>query len=122
MANRGDSEPAGSEDPVVRRSANAKINADGLIVGIGASAGGLNAFKTFFSNMPIDCGMAFVLIQHLSPDHKSMLTDLLGKATQMRVFEADDGRPVEANRVFVIPPDSTLVPERTMQTAFSPWS
>ena len=52
--------------------------------------------------------MALVLIQHLSPDHKSMLTELLGRSTAMVVVEAEDGMPVEANRVFVIAPDSTL--------------
>jgi two-component system CheB/CheR fusion protein len=88
----------------------------GLIVGIGASAGGLSAFKSFLSNAPTDSGMAFILIQHLSPDHKSVLTDLLGKATDMPVLEAEDGMPVEANRVFVIPPDSTLtVKDRRLQ-------
>ena len=80
----------------------------GLIIGIGASAGGLNAFKSFLSNVPVGSGMAFILIQHLSPDHKSILADLLGKATTMPVVEAVDGMLVEANRVFVIPPDSTL--------------
>ena len=76
----------------------------GLIVGIGASAGGLNAFKSFLSNTPMDSGMAFILVQHLSPDHKSMLADLLGKSTDMPVLEAEDSMPVEANRVFIIPP------------------
>jgi two-component system, chemotaxis family, CheB/CheR fusion protein len=85
-----------------------KDNDGGLIVGIGASAGGLSAFKSFLSNMPPDSGMALVLIQHLSPDHKSMLTELLGRSTAMVVVEAEDGMPVEANRVFVIAPDSTL--------------
>jgi two-component system, chemotaxis family, CheB/CheR fusion protein len=79
-----------------------------LIVGIGASAGGLSAFKSFLSNTPSDSGMAFILVQHLSPDHKSLLTDLLGRSTDMPVLEAEDGMPVEANRVFVIPPDATL--------------
>ncbi|HEY2049830.1 MAG TPA: chemotaxis protein CheB, partial [Caulobacteraceae bacterium] len=79
-----------------------------LIVGIGASAGGLDAFKSFFSVMPADSGLAFVLVQHLSPSHKSMLAELLGKVTSMSVVEAIDGAPVEANSVFVIPPDSTL--------------
>jgi two-component system CheB/CheR fusion protein len=81
----------------------------GLIVGIGASAGGLNAFKGFFARMPVDSGMAFVLVQHLSPDHKSMLTEILGRITAMLVVEAEDGMPVDAGRVFVIPPDATLL-------------
>jgi two-component system CheB/CheR fusion protein len=79
-----------------------------LIVGIGASAGGLEAFKAFFGQMPADSGMAFVLVQHLSPDHKSMLVELLGAATLMTVVEAEDGMALEANRVFVIPPNATL--------------
>lgn len=79
-----------------------------LIVGIGASAGGLEAFKTFFANTPPQTGMAFVLVQHLSPDHKSLLADLLGKTTTMSVIEAADGVAVTPNCVLVIPPDATM--------------
>ncbi|MDZ4759656.1 MAG: chemotaxis protein CheB [Alphaproteobacteria bacterium] len=82
-----------------------------LIVGIGASAGGLEAFKTFFSLMPTDSGMAFVLIQHLDPNRLSMLVDLLSAATQMPVTEAKDGAQLIANHVYVIPPDATLTVE-----------
>ena len=82
-----------------------------LIVGIGASAGGLEAFRSFLANTPKDTGMAFVLVQHLSPDHKSMLVELLGKSTAMRVVEAADGVQVTPNCVFVIPPDATLTIE-----------
>jgi two-component system CheB/CheR fusion protein len=79
-----------------------------LIVGIGASAGGLNAFKSFFGEMPADTGMAFVLVQHLDPTHKSLLVDLLAGHTEMPVLEATDGAAVQANEVYVIPPDATL--------------
>ena len=79
-----------------------------LIVGIGASAGGLEAFKSFFTNMAADTGMAFVLVQHLSPDYKSMLAELLSKTTAMDVIEATDGVVVKPNCVFVIPPDATM--------------
>ena len=79
-----------------------------LTVGIGASAGGLEAFKNFFGAMPADTGMGFVLVQHLAPDHKSMLAELVGKSTPMKVIEAVDGMSVEANCVFVIPPDATM--------------
>ena len=79
-----------------------------LIVGIGASAGGLEAFKSFFNNTPPDTGMAFVLVQHLSPDHKSMLTELLARTTAMDVIEVVDDMQVEPNCVFIIPPDATL--------------
>ena len=83
-----------------------------LIVGIGASAGGLEAFRSFFSAMPANTGMAFVLVQHLSPDYKSMLADLLGKSTSMSVIEAIDGVTIKPNCVFVIPPDATMTIER----------
>lgn len=79
-----------------------------LTVGIGASAGGLEAFKRFFTAMPADTGMAFVLVQHLSPDHKSMLAELLGRSTAMQVVEAADGVRVKPDHVFVIPPDATM--------------
>lgn len=76
------------------------------IVGIGASAGGLVAFENFFSGMPLehDPDMAFVLIQHLSPDHTSILAELIRRYTRMAVFEVEDGMKVEVNCVYVIPP------------------
>ncbi len=79
--------------------------ADFSIIGIGASAGGLEAFEKFFSNMPADTGMAFVLIQHLDPSHKSILTELVGRYTKMKVLEVQDGMEVGPNRVYVIPPN-----------------
>jgi two-component system CheB/CheR fusion protein len=76
------------------------------IVGIGASAGGLGAFEAFFSGMPadVDPGMAFVLVQHLDPDHKSILTDLIRRYTRMEVFEVEDGMVVQPNCAYIIPP------------------
>lgn len=76
------------------------------IVGIGASAGGLAAFEAFFSGMPIDTdpGMAFVLVQHLAPDHKSILSDLVRRYTRMQVFEVEDGMQVRPNCAYIIPP------------------
>ncbi|MDD2308710.1 MAG: chemotaxis protein CheB [Desulfuromonadaceae bacterium] len=76
------------------------------IVGIGASAGGLAAFEAFFSGMPADKApdMAFVLVQHLAPDHKSVLTDLIRRYTRMQVFEATDGVIVQPNCAYIIPP------------------
>ena len=79
-----------------------------LIVGIGASAGGLNAFKAFFANMPADSRMAFVLVQHLDPHHSSLLVELVARQTSMRVVEAQSGMPAAANGVYIIPPDATL--------------
>ncbi len=80
------------------------------VVGIGASAGGLAAFEAFFSGMPADSdpGMAFVLVQHLAPDHKSILTELIQRYTRMQVFEVDDGMPVRANCAYIIPPNRDM--------------
>ena len=80
------------------------------IVGIGASAGGLAAFEAFFSAMPtdIDPGMAFVLVQHLAPDHKSILTDLVKRYTRMQVFEVEDGMAVNPNCAYIIPPNRDM--------------
>ena len=76
------------------------------VVGIGASAGGLAAFEAFFSGMPADInpGMAFVLVQHLAPDHKSILVDLIRRYTRMQVFEVEDGMAVQPNCAYIIPP------------------
>ena len=80
------------------------------IVGIGASAGGLAAFEAFFSGLPADTdpGMAFVLVQHLAPDHKSILTDLVRHYTRMEVFEVEDNMVVRPNCVYIIPPNHDM--------------
>jgi len=80
------------------------------IVGIGASAGGLAAFEAFFSGMPVDIdpGMAFVLVQHLAPDHKSILTELIRRYTRMQVFEVEDGMVVQPNCAYIIPPNRDM--------------
>jgi two-component system CheB/CheR fusion protein len=78
------------------------------IVGIGASAGGIDAFHTFFNHLPVNCGMAFVTILHLPPNAKSMLSDILGRWTSMPVVEAADGIQIEPNHVYVPPPHSIV--------------
>lgn len=80
------------------------------IVGIGASAGGLAAFEAFFAGMPAttEPGMAFVLVQHLAPDHKSILTDLIRRYTRMQVFEVEDGMVVQPNCAYIIPPNCDM--------------
>ena len=75
------------------------------VVGIGASAGGLAAFEAFFSAMPADSGVAFILVQHLAPDHKSMLVELIARHTRMQVFEVEDGMVVQPNCIYVIAPN-----------------
>lgn len=78
------------------------------IVGMGASAGGLEAFEKFFHNMTPVSGMAFVLISHLDPSHASILTEILQRATSMRVIEVADQMKVEPNCVYVIPPNRDM--------------
>ena len=80
------------------------------IVGIGASAGGLAAFEAFFSGMPAvtDPNMAFVLVQHLAPDHKSILTGLIQRYTRMQVSEVEDGMEVRPNCAYIIPPGKDM--------------
>ena len=78
------------------------------IVCIGASAGGLEAFTQLLKALEIDTGMAFVLIQHLDPSHKSLLTEILSKSTKMPVREIEDGMVVEPNCVYIIPPNKKM--------------
>src|SRR5208283_3059402 len=75
------------------------------IVGIGASAGGLEALEQFFKNMPPDSGMAFVIVQHLDPTRKSSMPEILSRFTTMPVYLAAEGMKVEANSIYLIPPD-----------------
>jgi len=86
------------------------------IVAIGASAGGLDALEQFLTNMPADTGMAFVLVQHLDPTHKSILVDLVNRYTPMKVFEVQDGMRVEPNCAYIIPPNRDMaILHRTLQ-------
>ena len=78
------------------------------IVGVGASAGGLEALTELLTHLPVKTGMAFVLVQHLDPTHPSQLTDLLSRVTKMPVSEASDGMAVEPDHVYVIPPNANL--------------
>ncbi len=78
------------------------------VVGIGASAGGLDVFKRLLGDLPDNTGFAIVFIQHLDPNHQSMLAEILSRATSMPVSEAADGVPLEANHVYVIPPNVEL--------------
>lgn len=87
---------------------NLRIKSPTHIVGIGASAGGLEAIEDFFKNMPGDTGLAFIVIQHLSPDYKSLMVELLSKKTMMPVAQAKDGMAVNANCIYLIPPKKSL--------------
>ncbi len=78
------------------------------IVGVGASAGGFEAFRELLKTLPSDTGLALVLVQHLDPGHESLLAKLLSKATMMPVAEVEEGMTVEPNHVYVIPPNKTM--------------
>jgi len=78
------------------------------VVGLGASAGGLEAFERFFRTLPADSGMAFVLVQHLDPGHASILPEILQRGTVMPVATAEDQMAVTPNRVYVIPPNRDM--------------
>ncbi len=96
-----------SESPNAAQ-ADVRVASSFLTVGIGASAGGLEAFQTFFRHMDENSGMAFVLISHLAPDHDSLLSELLAKETQMTVLQVREETPLKPNQVYVIPPNATL--------------
>lgn len=78
------------------------------IVGIGASAGGLEAVGELLKSLPADIDMAFILVQHLAPDRASLLSEILSKKTGMPVTEATEGQLIEPNHVYVIPPNTIL--------------
>ncbi|MBX3197828.1 MAG: PAS domain-containing protein [Labilithrix sp.] len=79
------------------------------VVGIGASAGGLEALERFFDKLPHDTGMAFVVVQHLSPDFKSLMDELLARHTDLPIRLVEDGMPVEADHVYLIPPKKEMI-------------
>jgi len=78
------------------------------IVGIGASAGGLEALEQFFQNVPKKCGIAFVVIQHLDPNHVGIMPELLQRTTEMKVVQVTDHLQIEPNHVYVIPPNKSM--------------
>ena len=80
-----------------------------FIVAIGASAGGLQALETFFSNLPDHPNAAFVVVQHLSPDFKSMMTEILQRKTAMPVKSIKDGIEIKPSQVYVLPPRKHLI-------------
>src|SRR5438094_398908 len=99
----GAKDRSGKDSPV-----SEPVKKSALIVGVGASAGGLEAFTELLRHLPIKAGMAYVLVQHLAPQHESALPELLSKATRMPVNQATHGMPVKLDRVYVIPPNTNL--------------
>lgn len=93
--------------PQTLADSNASIKPK-FIVGIGASAGGLEALERMFANIPADTGMAFVVVQHLSPDFRSLMDELLARWTKMSIYRVTDGMQVEANAIYLIPPKKEM--------------
>jgi len=97
-----------SAEPAKEKTPKPKDDSQFPIVGIGASAGGLEALEQFFSNMPNDNGMAFVVIQNLDPTHVGIMPELLQRITPMKVMQASDRLKVKPNCVYVIPPNKSM--------------
>ncbi len=95
-----------TEESDERRSDAARP--DFPVVGIGASAGGLDAFRRFFNAMPADAGAAFILVPHLDPTHNSLMVELMAKQTAMPVVEAAEEQLIAVNHVYIIPPNRFL--------------
>ncbi|MBD3411051.1 MAG: PAS domain S-box protein [Ignavibacteriales bacterium] len=106
MADSEKSRPNGATKPNASESANDEI----VVVGVGASAGGYEAIEKFFAPMPEDAGVAFVVVQHLSPDYKSLMVELLAKRTKLKPVRIEDGMTVQPNHIYLVPPkkDVTL--------------
>lgn len=92
----------------IKKNSSLTKRSNFFIVGIGASAGGLEALKELFENTPPDSGMAFIIVQHLDPTHKSLLSELISEHTQMKVSEIKDGMIVKPNCIYIIPPNKDL--------------
>src|SRR5437764_5109292 len=92
------------DDPDAREAAS-----DFLVVGVGASAGGLEPLERLFAAMPHPCGMAFVVLQHLSPDFESRMDELLGRQTTLPIHRVTDGMEVEPDAIYLIPPRKEMI-------------
>ena len=108
MASKNDSEAHS------RSKSSETAESEFPVVGIGASAGGLEALKELFGNMPTDTGMAFVVITHHHPEHVSMLPDLMGRTTSMDVVKAEDGTVLEPDHVYVATGTPITIKNRTL--------
>lgn len=95
------------DDQVIREESGK--DRPSFVVGVGASAGGLEALEQFFDNVPPDTGMAFVVIQHLSPDFDSLMDELLERHTKLPVRTVEDGMQVEPNSIYLIPPRKQMI-------------
>jgi len=107
----GQSDPGsadlGSESPA--RASLVETAPDFHIVGVGASAGGLESLERFFTHLPTDTGMAFVVLQHLSPDFKSLMDELLARRTSLPIRQAEDDMPVAPDTIYLLPPMKEMI-------------
>src|ERR1041385_9138814 len=94
-------------DPTSKQTDSRSVPA--RVVGIGASAGGLDAIERFFDNVPKATGFAFVIVQHLSPDFKSLMDELLSRHTQLPIHLVENGMRVEPDHVYLIPPKKEMI-------------
>src|SRR4051812_25810048 len=100
---------ATATDPKISNAAPSTDHPSPYVVGIGASAGGLEALEHFFDNVPRDSGMAFVVIQHLSPDFKSLMDEILARRTSLAISLVEDAMVVEPNHIYLIPPKKEMI-------------
>src|SRR5688500_5933370 len=103
-----------ADDPVSRlqqtdAAGDARLTPPPFVVGIGASAGGLDPLVRFFDNLPERTGMAFVIVQHLSPDFRSLMDELLSRHTTLPIHLVEDGMPVQADHVYLIPAKKEMI-------------
>jgi two-component system CheB/CheR fusion protein len=101
-----DEDPGGLEETV---EVVADPDPELMVVGVGASAGGLESLERLFSSLPADTGMAFIVLQHLSPDFKSLMDELLSRRTSMRIRQAENNLLVEPNTVYLLPPMKEMI-------------
>ncbi len=101
-------EPVGTSSSPAAQTASDTGTIPFPIVGIGASAGGLEAFEKFFTHIAPDTGIAFVIVQHLDPNHDSMLVDIIRRYTRMDVLQAEDGMSVQPDTIYIIPPNRDM--------------
>ena len=130
MSDKSPSRQQVIENPAVVDAEQTNLALPSHYVGIGASAGGLEAIEAFVGNMPSTNGLAFILVQHLSPDYKSLMVELLSKRTKMSVRRAENGMQVKVNSIYLIPPKKHLTifhgklilsnPERSRSGIFLP--
>ena len=111
MTGRRASQPGQTRPQPNGRASPKRASVDFPVVALGASAGGLDAFKKVFDALPANSGMAFVLIQHLDPTHESLMVDLLTGHTPMKVLQATDRMQLARDRVYLIPPGAYLAIE-----------